>query len=81
MADEDWCGLLDHTQCLFQALSVPFGLAHLLGHLLAVHHAPGPSETFLVKVLMAGQKKSLEATCLQIQDLGMELPPPLPPQK
>ena len=63
MADEDWRGLLDHTQHLFWALSIPVGLAHLLCHLLAVHHAPPPSETILAKVLAVGQKKSLEAAC------------------
>ena len=26
-AEEDWRGLLDHTQHLFRALSIPFGLA------------------------------------------------------
>ena len=45
----------------FQALSIPVGLAHLLHHILAVHYTPAPSETILVKVLAAGQKKSLEA--------------------
>ena len=78
-AEEDWSGLLDCTQCCFWALSILFGLARLLHHLLAVHHAPTPSETLLAKVLGAGQKKSLEATCQQIQDFRMELPPlPLP---
>ena len=63
MVDEDWRSLVDHTQHLFRALCILFGLAHLLHHLLAMHHAPAPSETPLVKVLAAGQKKSLEATC------------------
>ena len=63
MAEEDWHGLLDHTQHLFRALSIPFGLAHLLHHLLAMHHAPAPSKTLLAKVLAAGQKKSLEPAC------------------
>ena len=45
----------------FQALSIPIGLAHLLHHILAVPYTPAPSETILVKVLAAGQKKSLEA--------------------
>ena len=81
IADEDWLGLLDHTQCLFQALSILFGLAHLLHHLLAMCHTPAPSETFLAKVLAVGQKKSLEAACQQIQDFGMELPPLPPPYK
>ena len=31
--EEDLRCLLDHTQHLFQALSIPFGLAHLLHHL------------------------------------------------
>ena len=53
---EDWYSLLDHTQHLFWALSIPFGLAHLLHHLLAVYLVPAPSKTFLVKVLVAGQK-------------------------
>ena len=33
MAEEDWHGLLDRTQYLFRASSIPFGLAHLLHHL------------------------------------------------
>ena len=75
MAEEDWHGLLDCAQHLFWALSILFGLAHLLCHLLAVHHAPAPSKTLPAKVLAAGQKKSLEAACQQIWDFGMELPP------
>ena len=67
---------MDHTQYLLQALSIPFGLAHLLRHLLTMHHTPASSDTLLAKVLVAGQKKSLEAACEQIQDFGMELPPP-----
>ena len=61
MADEEWHGLLDHAQYLFWASSIPVGLAHLLHHILAIHHIPAPSKTILVKVLAAGQKKSLEA--------------------
>ena len=61
MAEEDWCGLLDHAQHLFRALSIPFRLAHLVCHLLAMHHSPAPSETLLVKILEAGKKKSLKA--------------------
>ena len=61
--DEDWCSLLDHTQHLFQALSILVGLAHLLHHILAECHVPVPSEIILVKVLVVGQKKSLEAAC------------------
>ena len=63
MAEEDWRGLLDPTQYLFRALSIPFGLACLLCYLLAMHHTPAPSKTLLAKVLAEGQKKSLEATC------------------
>ena len=63
MAEEDWHGLLDHAQIFFQASSIPFRLACLLCHLLAVCHVPAPSKTLLVKVLAAGQKKSLETTC------------------
>ena len=74
MAEEDWRSLLDHTQHLFQALPIPFGLGHLLHHLLAVRHSPAPSETILAKVLVAGQKRSLDAACQQIWDFGMELP-------
>ena len=63
----------------FGASSIPFGLAHLLRYLLAVYHALALSETLPEKALVVGQKKSLEATCQQIQDFGMELsPPPLP---
>ena len=61
--EEDWHGLLDCTQCLFWASSIPFGLANLLCHLLAMHHASASSETLLAKVLVVGQKKSLEAVC------------------
>ena len=81
MADEDWRGLLDYAQHLFRASSILFGLARLLLHLLAMHHIPAPSKTPLVKVLVACNKKSLEATCQQIQDFGMELPPPPLPYK
>ena len=49
--------LLDHAQHLFWALSIPFGLARLLCHLLAMHHAPAPSKTLLAKALSVGQKK------------------------
>ena len=63
MAEKDWHGLLDHAQHIFQASSIPFRLTRLLCHLLAVHHAHAPSNTLLVKVLVVGQKKSLEATC------------------
>ena len=61
MADEEWRGLLDCTQYLFWALSILVGLAHLLCHILAIFHVPAPSDTILAKVLVAGQKKSLEA--------------------
>ena len=81
MADEDLSSLWDHAQHLFGALSIPFGLACLLRHLLAVDHAHAPSETLLMKVLVVGQKKSLEAASQQIWDFGMELPPPPPPYK
>ena len=80
-ADEDWHGLLDHTQHLFWAFSIPFGLAYLLHYLLAMCHAPSTSKTLLAKVLVVGQKKSLEATCQQIQDFRMELPSPCLPCK
>ena len=53
-ADEDWCSLLNHAQCLFQASLVLFMLAYLLGHLLAVCYIPAPSKTLLAKVLVAG---------------------------
>ena len=61
MEDEEWSGLLDCTQHLFWASSILVGLAHLLHHILAKHRIPAPSETILVKVLEAGQKKSMEA--------------------
>ena len=75
--DEEWRGLLDHAQHFFWALSVLVGLAHLLCHILAEHHAPAPSETILAKVLAVGQKKSMEAAIQQLLDLGMQ-PPLLP---
>ena len=61
MGDKELCGLLDHVQHLFWALFILVGLAHLLCHILAVCHVPAPSETILAKVLMMGQKKSMEA--------------------
>ena len=57
MEEEDWHSLLDHTQHLFQALSMPFRLIHLLHHLLAMCHAPVPSKTLLVKVLSSRPKE------------------------
>ena len=77
MGDEEWHGLLDCAQHLFRATSVPVGLARLLYHILAECRAPAPSETILAKVLVAGQKKSMEAAIQQLLDLGMQ--PPLPP--
>ena len=71
MGDKEWCGLLDQAQHLFWALSILVGLAHLLHHILAECRTPAPSETILVKVLAAGQKKSMEATTQQLLDLGM----------
>ena len=78
MGDEEWHGLLDPTQHLFWAPSIPVGLAHMLHHILAVYHAPAPYKTILVKVLVMGQKKSMEAATQQLLDLGMELPLPPP---
>ena len=78
MAEKDWCGLLDYAQHFFWASSIPFRLAHLLHHLLAMHHTPASSETLLAKLLATGQKKSLEAAYQQIWDFGIELLP-LPP--
>ena len=75
--DEEWRGLLDRTQCLFWATSIPVGLARLLSHILAERRVPAPSETILAKVLVVGQKKSMEAAIQQLLDLGMQ--PPLPP--
>ena len=77
MGDEEWCGLLYHAQHLFWASSVLVGLAHLLHHILAKHCIPAPSETILAKVLVAGQKKSMEAAAQQLLDLGMQPPFPL----
>ena len=74
MGDEEWHGLLDHAQYLFWALSIPVGLAHLLRHILAIHHIPAPCKTILAKVLAMGQKKSMEAIIQQLLDLGIELP-------
>ena len=77
MGDEEWRSLLDHAQHLFRATSIPVRLARLLRHILAKRRAPAPSETILAKVLVAGQKKSMEAAIQQLLDLGMQ--PPLPP--
>ena len=63
MGDKEWHSLLDHAQRLFWASSILVGLAHLLHHILAECLTPAPSETILAKVLVAGQKKSLEAVC------------------
>ena len=81
MGDEEWHGLLDHAQHLFWASSIPVGLAHLLHHILAERHIPAPSETILAKVLVAGQKKSMEAATQQLLNLGMQPPLLLPPCK
>ena len=62
----------DHcAQHLFWALAIPVGLAHLLRHILAERHIPALSETILAKVLVASQKKSMEAATQQLLDLGM----------
>ena len=74
MGDEEWRGLLDHAQHLFWASSILVRLAHLLRHILAENRIPAPSETILVKVLAAGQKKSMEATTQQLLDLRMQPP-------
>ena len=50
-----------HAQHLFRASSIPVRLARLLRHILAECHVPAPSKTILAKVLVAGQKKSMEA--------------------
>ena len=81
MGNEEWCGLLDCAQHLFWALSIPVGLAHLLHYILAVCHLPAPCKTILVKVIVMGQKKSMEAAAQQLLGLGMELPLPPPPCK
>ena len=79
--DKEWHGLLDCTQHFFWASSILVGLAHLLHQILAKCHIPAPSETILAKVLVAGQKKSMEAATQQLLDLGMQPPLPLPPRK
>ena len=81
MGDEEWHGILDPTQHLFRASSIPVGLAHLLHQILAKHCVAAPFETILAKVLATGQKKSMEAATQQFLDLGMQLPLPLPPCK
>ena len=81
MGDEEWHGLLDHAQCLFWALYILVGLVLLLRHILAKCCVPAPSETILAKVLVAGQKNSMEAATQQLLDLGMQPPLPLPPCK
>ena len=78
MGDEEWRSLLDRAQRLFSghvhpSRASPFAAPHLSRE----HCAPAPSETILVKVLAAGQKKSMEAAIQQLLDLGMQ--PPLPP--
>ena len=81
IGDKEWHGLLDCSQHLFWALSIPVGLALLLHHILAVCQVPAPSETILVKVLTVGQKKSMEATTQQLLDLIIWLSLPLLPCK
>ena len=81
MGDEEWRSLLDRAQHLFRATSIPVGLARLLRHILAECRAPAPSETILAKVLVTGQKKSMEAAIQQLVDLGMQPPLPPPPRK
>ena len=81
MGDEEWRSLLDHAQHLFWASSVLVRPARLLHHILAERRVPAPSETILAKVLVAGQKKSMEATIQQLLDLGMQPPLPPPPCK
>ena len=78
MGDEEWCSLLDHTQHLLWASSIPVGLAHLLCHILAIYYIPAPSENILAKVLATGQKKSIKDATQQLLDLGMGLPLPPP---
>ena len=70
MGDEEWHGLLDSAQHLFRALSIPVGLARLLRHILAEHYVPAPSKTILAKVLVVGQKKSMEASNSAALGLG-----------
>ena len=79
--DKEWCGLLDCAQHLFWASSILVGLAHLLRHILVKCQIPAPSEAILAKVLVAGQKKSMEAATQQLLDLGMQPPLPLLPHK
>ena len=74
-------GLLDHAQHFFWASSILVRLARLLCHILAECRIPAPSETILAKVLVAGQKKSMEAATQQLLDLGMQPPLLLPPCK
>ena len=79
--NKEWHCLLDCAQHIFWASSILVGLARLLRHILAKCHVPAPSETILVKVLAAGQKKSMEAATQQLLDLGMQPPLPLLPHK
>ena len=59
--DKEWCGFLDCVQHLLRASSIPVRLTHLLCYILAIHHVLASSGTILAKVLVVGQKKSLEA--------------------
>ena len=79
--DKEWRSLLDCDQCLFWALSIPVGLACLLCHILAERCILASSETILAKVLVAGQKKSMEAATQQLLDLVIQPPLPLLPCK
>ena len=57
IAFEDFCSLMDYTQCFFGASLIPFGLARLLHHLLGMHRAPAPCKILLAKLLAIGQEK------------------------
>ena len=81
MADEDWHGLLDHAQHLFQASSILFRLAHLLHHLLAVHHMPLPLQDPLSKGLSSGPKE-VPGGCMSVDlELWYGTSPSNPPCK
>ena len=79
--DGECHSLLDCAQHLFLASSILVGVACLLRHILAKNRIPAPSETIPAKLLVAGQKKSMEAATQQLLDLGMQPPLPLLPHK
>ena len=80
MVVEDQQDLFYRVQSLLQASWVLFRLVHLLYPSLAVCCTPTSSKMLLAKIIVIGQKTTLEAAHEQIQNSGMKLPSLPPPQ-